>query len=70
MLLQLHPPIWVVTPKGRGLAVLVIDYGPDHDLLWTVFQKEKGECWTWGNRDIRADPNVTLGLNVSKEMEV
>ena len=64
MLLQLNPPIWLDTPKGRGLAHLVIDYGPDHDLLWTVFLKETGESWTFPNREIRYDRNATLGFGV------
>lgn len=65
MILQLNPPLWVSTPKGRGLAVLVIDYGFDHDLLWTVFLKESLECWTFRNSEIRADQNFTLGFPTS-----
>ena len=64
MIIQLNPPLWLITPKGRGLAVALIDYGFDHDLLWVVFQKDTGECWTWSNPNIRADKNITLGFNV------
>lgn len=60
-LTQLNPPIPVTTPKGRALAHLVIDYGIEHDLLWVCFQDETGECWTWSNRDIRAQKNITIG---------
>lgn len=60
MLLQLNPPIPVETPKGKALAQLVIDYGPEHDLLWVCFQ-ENGECWTWGNPQIKAQSNITMG---------
>lgn len=62
MLLQLNPPIWVVTPKGRGLAMVLIDYAPDHDLIWVVFQKDTGECWSFRNSEVRADRNITLGM--------
>jgi hypothetical protein len=34
MLTQLDPPIPVVTPKGKGLAHVLIDYGAEHDLIW------------------------------------
>lgn len=69
MLLQLNPPIWVLTPKGKGLACVLIDYGPDHDLLWVIFQQLTGECWTWPNKDIRADKNITLGMNVGEKCQ-
>lgn len=59
-MLQLNPPLPVHTPKGPGLAHLVIDYGPEMDLVWVVFQ-QTGECWSWRNQDIRAQINVTMG---------
>lgn len=62
MILQLNPPIWLETPKGRGLAYFLIDYGADHDLLFVVFDKATRECWTWPNKDIRYDANVTMGF--------
>jgi hypothetical protein len=62
-MLQLDPPIPVKTPKGNGYAQILIDYGPDYDLLWVVFQ-DSGECWTWRNSDIRAVNNITLGRHV------
>ena len=61
MLLQLNPPIPLLTPKGPGIAHFVIDYGPESDLHWTVFLDASGECWTFSNRHIRAQKNVTLG---------
>lgn len=66
MILQLNPPIPIKTPNGSGLAHLVVDYGPEHDLLWVVFDRS-GECWTWNNRDIRADENITFGRKNSPD---
>lgn len=63
-MLQLNPPIPLKTPKGEGLAVLVIDYGPDHDLWWTVILSKgehAGEIWTYPNPKVRGVENVTLG---------
>jgi hypothetical protein len=60
MMIQLDPPMPIVTPKGKALAHVLIDYGAEHDLLWVCFQ-EDGECWTWRNQDIRAESNVTFG---------
>lgn len=66
MLFQLNPSIPVETPKGKGQATLLIDYGPEHDLYWVTFLDEGGECWTFGNRDIRAQTNLTLGRGKAK----
>lgn len=61
MLLQLNPPLPVITPRGPGLAHVLIDYGPEHNLCWTVFLDGNGECWTFGNPEIRAQKNITMG---------
>lgn len=61
MLLQLNPPIPLVTPKGAGLAHLVIDYGVEHDLCWVVFIDSTSECWTFRNQEVRAQNNITFG---------
>lgn len=61
MIQQLNPPLPVVTPKGKALAHLVIDYGPEHNLMWVCFNDEDGECWTWPNPQIRAQKNITWG---------
>jgi hypothetical protein len=60
MITQLNPALPLTTPKGKAWAHFVIDYGQEHDLMWVCFQDETGECWTWGNRDIRIQSNATL----------
>jgi hypothetical protein len=59
-MLQLDPPLPVVTPRGKGLAHIVIDYGPEHHLIWVVFIDDTGECWSYGNPHVRAQGNVTM----------
>lgn len=63
MILQLNPPLWLITPKGKGICHLVIDMGFDADLLWVVFDKATRTVWTWRNCDILADINVTMGFH-------
>jgi hypothetical protein len=65
-MLQLNPQIPVVTPLGKAWAFAIIDYSQEHDLQWVCFQDHTGECWTWGNRDIRAQKNITIGRNYEK----
>lgn len=58
---RVDPPIPLMTPKGRGVAHFLIDYGMENDLMWVVFQDDTGECWTWENSQIRARVNKTIG---------
>lgn len=60
-MLQLNPPIPMNTPEGEGFAHIVIDYGPESDLYWTVLITESGEIRTYANRHVRASKNITLG---------
>ena len=62
-MLQLNPPLPVTTPKGAGLAHVLIDYGAEHDLVWVVFQ-DTGECGSWRNQEIRAQANITMGRKI------
>ena len=61
MILQLDPPIPVTTPKGAALAHVLIDYGLENDLVWVCFNDIDGQCWSWGNKDVRIQKNITLG---------
>ena len=64
---QLNPPLPLNTPKGPALAHMVIDYGPEHSLIWVCFQDDTGECWSWANPEIRAQKNITMGRVLSKK---
>lgn len=59
-LLQLNPTIPVMTPKGSGQAILVIDYGSEHNLIWTVIIDNTGEIWSLQNPHIRGQKNITM----------
>lgn len=61
MILQLNPPLPLETPKGKGLAHFIIDYGIESDLYWVCFQDETRECWTWNNKDVKIQRNITIG---------
>ena len=61
MILQLDPPLPLSTPRGLGLAHVLIDYGPEHDLVWVVFLDGTGQCWSYRNPEVRAIKNLTMG---------
>lgn len=62
MMMQLNPPLPVRTRDGDAMAHIVVDYGPDFDLIFVCFG-QNGEIWSWRNQDIRAQPNITFGRN-------
>lgn len=61
MMLQLEPPLPLLTPKGPALAVVLLDYGAEHHLMWVCIQDETGEIWTWPNTKVRGTANPTMG---------
>ena len=60
-MLQLNPELPLITPKGKGRAFLVIDYGEDHDLLFVCFVNASGEIWSFRNSEVRQVENETYG---------
>lgn len=48
-ILQLSPPIHVMTPLGEAFARLVIDYGPDLNSVWVVDLFKNRACVANGN---------------------
>lgn len=58
---QLNPQIPMMTEKGKGQAVAVIDYSEEHDLIWVVILDENGEIWCVNNTKVRGFPNFTMG---------
>lgn len=64
-MIQLNPSLPLVTPKGKGNAFFIIDYGEEHSLLWVVFLEDSGECWTFRNEQIRLQNNFTMRPKVN-----
>ena len=62
MLTQLDPPIPLhVLGRGDGMAMAVIDYGPEHNLLWVTAIDTTGEIWCAPNPEVRMQGNWSLG---------
>ena len=51
----------MITAKGEGQAIAVIDYSEECDLLWIVALDESGEIWAIPNKDCRLFPNYSIG---------
>ncbi|UIP08031.1 hypothetical protein LY632_06465 [Erythrobacter sp. SDW2] len=62
MFSQLNPPIPLhVLGKGDGQAIGMIDYGPEHNLLWITAIDATGEIWCAPNPDVRMLRNWSMG---------
>jgi hypothetical protein len=64
MIIQLNPTIPLSTPKGNGYAIALIDYSEAHNLMWVTVINETGEIWTFQNPEVRAQKNITMGINL------
>ena len=60
-MIQLNPELWMMTPKGEGLAFLVTDYGMDHNKIFTVMLNT-GEILDFDLRDCRRCENPSFGV--------
>ena len=62
MFTQLNPPLPLhVLDKGDGMAIGMIDYGPEHNLIWVTALDASGEVWCAPNPTVRFQKNWTLG---------
>lgn len=61
MMLQLDPTIPMMTPRGSGYALFVVDYSQEHHLMWVVALDDGGEIWMFENPEVRVQSNFTLG---------
>ena len=63
MIVVLPQPLWMDTPMGEGLAIILRDYGPESDDLWTCIQQDgphRGELRTWHNSEVRVKDNRSM----------
>ncbi|MGP1394387.1 MAG: hypothetical protein ACTS3R_02625 [Inquilinaceae bacterium] len=66
MFTQINPPLPILSlSKGSGMAFGVIDYGPEHHLIWVTALDKSGEIWCVPNPDARLQSNWTLGRNAA-----
>lgn len=60
--LQLNPPIFVVTPKGDGIARICFDYGPDMNPVFLVELNESRDWLCFDMIDCKGSGNPMWSL--------
>jgi hypothetical protein len=55
--------IEVITPKGDGIILYLIDYGHETDTIYTIIINETGQLWQFTHKDIIVKPNITFRRN-------
>ena len=63
---EFQSTIWVDTPHGEGIAILIIDYGIHQNTIWLVANKNDGRVRHYDSNDIQLSTNHTLNLNGNK----
>lgn len=61
MIKELRCPLEMDTPKGRGFALFLYDYGLESDIYWLVVLNETRKYWMFSNKDVTATGNITIG---------
>jgi hypothetical protein len=68
MMIQLKPELFVYTPKGEGMAWLIVDYGIEHNKVWTVALRN-GQVVDFCQKDITRPENLTYGIDEPTKTE-
>ena len=64
MIFELQNRIEVITPKGDGVILYLIDYGHETDTIYTVIINNSGEMWQFTHKDIKVKSNITFNRNI------
>ena len=62
MIIQCNPEIHVLTPKGEGHVMFLIDYGTMINTVWVVHLFEDGRVIHVDSSDIKVFGNAMYGI--------
>jgi hypothetical protein len=58
--------MWVLTPKGEGFAVVLIDYGPHLNSVWVVHLFDNGDVVHVDSSEVRFGGNEMYDIPMPK----
>lgn len=69
-MLLLEPPWEVYTPRGKGDALVLIDYSQESYGYFLVALRDSGEFWYYRNDKVRLAWNESTGLGQKPGVEI
>lgn len=67
MIHEIKQLMYVNTPHGEGVALFIIDYGPQANTIWIVANRTDGIIRHYDSNDVTISANFTLNLNLKDE---
>jgi len=67
MMLQIDPPLSVLTPLGEGWALFLIDYGVHLNSVWVVSLWESGQVFHVDSAEIKIAGNPMYDIKEPEE---
>jgi hypothetical protein len=61
VILQLDPTIPLETPRGKGFAHFLMDFGQEHYSYFGIFLDDTGQFWWISQKDCTLQYNITMG---------
>jgi hypothetical protein len=61
--------LWVDTPHGKGMALLMIDYGAHENTIWVVALEQTGIIKHYNSNDIKLCINHTFSMNLKNKIK-
>jgi hypothetical protein len=62
--------LWVDTPHGKGMALLMIDYVAHENTVWVIALEQKGIIKHYNSNDIKLCINNTFNMNLKKNKKI
>ena len=57
---ELHQILWVETPHGDGIVLMIMDYGPHENTIWVVANEKTREIKHYNSTQIKLCWNHTM----------
>lgn len=66
---EIEQGMYLNTPHGEGIALFIIDYGPQMNTVWVVANREDGAIRHYDSNQVTLTINHTLDINLSNDKD-
>jgi hypothetical protein len=61
---EIQQVMYLNTPHGEGIALFIIDYGPQINTTWVIANVKDGLIRHYDSNQITLASNYTMGINI------